>query len=100
MPFLASKLWLFLLVAAALFAAAPKPAVEAIFAPLIDPKSPGAAVLVRKNGRTIFARGYGLSRSPNPSCYRRAYEFSLGLVYQTIYGHGHYAARARRQTFL
>jgi CubicO group peptidase (beta-lactamase class C family) len=34
--------------------------IDAIFAPLADAKSPGAAVLVRQNGRTIFERGYGV----------------------------------------
>lgn len=33
---------------------------EAIFAPLTDSKSPGAAVLVRREGRAIFERGYGV----------------------------------------
>ena len=33
--------------------------VDAIFAPLADAKSPGMAVLVRKDGRTLFERGYG-----------------------------------------
>jgi CubicO group peptidase (beta-lactamase class C family) len=32
---------------------------EAIFAPFNDAKSPGVAILVRKNGRTVFERGYG-----------------------------------------
>src|SRR3984957_16528871 len=32
---------------------------EAIFAPFNDAKSPGIAVLVRKNGRAVFERGYG-----------------------------------------
>jgi CubicO group peptidase (beta-lactamase class C family) len=32
---------------------------EAIFAPFNDAKSPGIAVLVRKDGRTVFERGYG-----------------------------------------
>ena len=34
--------------------------IDAIFAPLADDKSPGLAVLVRQNGRTIFERGYGV----------------------------------------
>jgi CubicO group peptidase (beta-lactamase class C family) len=34
--------------------------VESIFAPLADGKSPGLAVLVRKDGKTILARGYGV----------------------------------------
>ncbi len=33
---------------------------EAIFAPLSDSKSPGVAVLVRKDGRAVFERGYGV----------------------------------------
>ena len=36
------------------------PAIDAIFAPLANGKTPGAAVLVRKDGKTIFARGYGV----------------------------------------
>src|SRR6266478_306390 len=35
------------------------PAMDAIFSPLADDQSPGAAVLVRKDGRTVFERGYG-----------------------------------------
>lgn len=34
-------------------------AIDAIFSPLANDKSPGLAVLVRKDGRTIFERGYG-----------------------------------------
>jgi CubicO group peptidase (beta-lactamase class C family) len=37
----------------------PRPALDAIFAPLADAKSPGFAILVRKNGRAVFERGYG-----------------------------------------
>jgi CubicO group peptidase (beta-lactamase class C family) len=33
---------------------------EAIFAPLSGPKSPGVAVLVKKDGRAVFERGYGV----------------------------------------
>ena len=33
---------------------------DAIFAPLADGKSPGLAVLVRKDGRTVFQGGYGV----------------------------------------
>ena len=36
------------------------PKLETIFAPLSDAKSPGLAVLVRKGGRAVFARGYGV----------------------------------------
>lgn len=34
--------------------------IEAIFAPLTDGKSPGVAVLVRRDGRAIFEQGYGV----------------------------------------
>ena len=33
---------------------------DAIFGPLANAKSPGLAVLVRKDGRTVFERGYGV----------------------------------------
>jgi CubicO group peptidase (beta-lactamase class C family) len=36
------------------------PAVDRIFSQVASPKSPGLAVLVRKDGRTIFERGYGV----------------------------------------
>jgi CubicO group peptidase (beta-lactamase class C family) len=35
------------------------PALDAIFSPLADARSPGLAVLIRKDGRTVFERGYG-----------------------------------------
>jgi CubicO group peptidase (beta-lactamase class C family) len=39
----------------------PVPAqVDKIFVPLVGEKTPGAAVLVRRNGSTIFHRGYGV----------------------------------------
>ena len=34
--------------------------IDAIFAPLVTPNSPGVAVLVIKNGKKLFERGYGL----------------------------------------
>jgi CubicO group peptidase (beta-lactamase class C family) len=51
---------LFALLAVKLFAAAPDSAIDAIFAPLVPAHSPGAAVLVRQKGDTIFSRGYGV----------------------------------------
>jgi CubicO group peptidase (beta-lactamase class C family) len=35
-------------------------ALDAIFSPLTDARSPGLAVLVRKDGRILFERGYGV----------------------------------------
>lgn len=37
-----------------------KKQIEAIFSSLAEGRSPGVAVLVRQNGRTIFQRGYGV----------------------------------------
>lgn len=34
--------------------------VDAIFAPLASDKSPGVAVLIRQNGRTVYQRGFGV----------------------------------------
>jgi|SRR5579871_6857266 len=36
------------------------PKIESIFAPLTDSGSPGLSVLVRRRGRTVFQRGYGV----------------------------------------
>jgi CubicO group peptidase (beta-lactamase class C family) len=46
--------------AAGLAIAADTARIDAIFAPLADAKSPGIAVMVRKNGETIVQRGYGV----------------------------------------
>lgn len=35
--------------------------IDSIFAPLADAKSPGVAVLVRKDSRAVFQRGYGVA---------------------------------------
>lgn len=35
-------------------------ALDSIFAPLVEGRSPGIAVLVRKDGQTVFQRGYGV----------------------------------------
>jgi CubicO group peptidase (beta-lactamase class C family) len=34
--------------------------IDAIFSPVADAKSPGVAVLARKDGRVVFSRGYGV----------------------------------------
>jgi len=49
-----------LLIAAGISVAADASRIEAIFAPLADGKSPGVAVLVRKDGKTVVERGYGV----------------------------------------
>jgi len=49
-----------LLVACPLAMAADSSAFDALFAPLAGARSPGLAVLVRKAGKTIFERGYGV----------------------------------------
>jgi CubicO group peptidase (beta-lactamase class C family) len=42
-------------------ASAVAPDLDRLFTPLIDPNSPGASVMVRQNGHTIFRRCYGVS---------------------------------------
>jgi len=49
-----------LLIATSVSMAADASRIEAIFAPLADGRSPGVAVLVRKDGKTIVQRGYGV----------------------------------------
>lgn len=39
--------------------------IDALFAPLVTPNSPGAAVLVLKDGKKLFERGYGLRQINN-----------------------------------
>jgi CubicO group peptidase (beta-lactamase class C family) len=49
------------LLAGAAFAQSPTSAqLDSVFAPHVTGKSPGLAVLVRKNARTVFQRGYGV----------------------------------------
>ncbi len=62
-----NQVWGILLLASTAVVAAPpateearRSRIDAIFAPLADGKSPGVAVLVRKDGRTAFERGYGV----------------------------------------
>lgn len=38
-----------------------KRAVDAVFSGLVGPQEPGLAVLVRTNGRTVYARGFGVA---------------------------------------
>lgn len=46
--------------AAGIAMAADTARIDAVLAPLTDAKSPGVAVMVRKNGETIVQRGYGV----------------------------------------
>src|SRR5260370_12262598 len=39
---------------------ATKSKLDSLFTPLASPKSPGLAVLVQKDGRTLFRKGYGV----------------------------------------
>ncbi len=55
------RLVMILMLAGAAVAQQPAAAqIDAAFAPLADGKSPGLAVLVRKDGHTVFQRGYGV----------------------------------------
>lgn len=68
LPFIPAAPWcrfvLYFLSAASpclLSAAQPTAPIDAIFTAKIDEQSPGAAVLIRKNARTVMTRGYGLT---------------------------------------
>lgn len=51
----------FVPVLALAIASAALPSLDSLFNPLINPNSPGAAVMARQNGHTLFERGYGVS---------------------------------------
>jgi CubicO group peptidase (beta-lactamase class C family) len=53
------------------------PKIEAIFAPLSDARSPGLAVLVRRGGRTVFERGYGVRDLQTPAAIDAETNFRL-----------------------
>jgi CubicO group peptidase (beta-lactamase class C family) len=55
-----SRITLLGLVCTACLSGAAGSEIDSIFAPLVEARSPGAAVLVRKNGRIVFERGYGV----------------------------------------
>src|SRR5258708_36918173 len=40
-------------------ALAAAPTLDDLFAPLATPKTPGLAVLIRQDGRTVYQRGFG-----------------------------------------
>ncbi len=70
-----------LLLAAVLLAAAAAPtAIDAIFKPLISPRDPGAAVMVRQAGRPVFLAGYGVSDLKTSNRIGPATNFRLASV--------------------
>ncbi|HXA52364.1 MAG TPA: serine hydrolase domain-containing protein, partial [Candidatus Acidoferrum sp.] len=52
-----AKLFLLAFAATAVAAA---PTFDDLFAPLATPKTPGLAVLIRQDGRTVYQRGFGV----------------------------------------
>jgi CubicO group peptidase (beta-lactamase class C family) len=70
-----------LLLSAVIPAAAVGPeAIDAIFKPLISTHDPGAAVMVRQNGRTVFLAGYGVCDLRTSKPIRPATNFRLASV--------------------
>ena len=53
--------WLLAIFLSSIPGVAQDASLDSIFAPLADTKSPGLAVLIRRNGQTVFERGYGLT---------------------------------------
>ncbi len=55
-------------------------AIDAIFKPLISAHDPGMAVMVRKNDRTVFVAGYGVSNLSTGETITPATDFRLASV--------------------
>lgn len=55
-------------------------ALDSIFNPLIGPRDPGAAVIVRQDGRTVFLAGYGVSSLQTFERIRPSTNFRLASV--------------------
>jgi CubicO group peptidase (beta-lactamase class C family) len=51
--------------------------IDSLFSPVTRPDAPGLAVLVRRNGRTFFERGYGLRDLRRPAKIDAATDFRL-----------------------
>ncbi|MEI9976580.1 MAG: serine hydrolase [Ignavibacteriota bacterium] len=66
--------------------------IDAIFAPLTDARSPGAAVLVRKDGKTLAARGYGVRDLRTLTPIDAKTNFRLAVPHQAVHRHGDHAA--------
>ena len=60
MPYVSPRILAVLLAVAAVAPAADQSRIDAIFSSLVNAKSPGCAVLVRKDGAAVFERGYGV----------------------------------------
>ena len=58
---------------------------------------PGLAALVRKDGKTVFARGYGRPRPSVAGSHRPGHGLPPRLGDQAVHGDGRHAARPRRQ---
>lgn len=69
-----------LLIAGIASAAGAPATINAIFEPLIEPHDPGAAVLVRQDGRTAFISGYGVSSLDTRERIRPTTNFRLASV--------------------
>ena len=74
-----STSFLTLVLSAASFAQVSSTQIDAIFAPLKSSNAPGAAVLVVRNGQTVFRRGYGVTdlRTCIPSMQTRIFAWPL-----------------------
>ena len=75
--------------------------IDAIFAPLVDAKSPGMAVLVRAERQDVFERGYGVRDLATGGAKIDAQtNFRLASCTQAIHRDGDHAAGARWQAEL
>src|ERR1700738_3332505 len=80
-----SILCLLLLTVAAGAGDSPVAEFDSIFSPLADSHSPGLAILVRRNGRTLFRRGYGIRDLRTRAAIDARTNFRLASFYQAVH---------------
>lgn len=72
-------------------------ALDAYYAGMVQPDAPGAAVLVMKNDRVVFARGYGVSDIKTQAKVTTKTLFNLGSISKTFVASAILILQARHQ---
>ena len=64
-----------------------------IFGGLVKPDEPGFALLIRYGGKDVYTQAEGLRDLRSKTKIDAAYKFPPRFLHQTVYRHGHHAAR-------
>ena len=64
-----------------------------IFGGLVKPDEPGFALLIRYGGKDVYTQAEGLRDLRSKTKIDAAYRFPPRFLHQTVYRHGHHAAR-------